>query len=216
MRHGCDWPPGPVEMRRQLRTAYKTLSGNGGSKRQKQCGDRARIFLGLEFVHQELFCLDLPCGLHEDKAAATGQFWGLEIDMIKWVIAAICSIASCVAYGNERISCVSELRIPEYSSLARQARLIGTAIVRIVSGEEGEARKISVKGVHKLLERAVIDSIHASRFKAECKGQEIQLLFIFELDKPAKQIDAGYVVFRPPNIFVIRAAYFPVSGQATK
>ncbi len=110
-------------------------------------------------------------------------------------------------------SCATELRIPQYPLLARQARLIGKASVSLRIDQYGKPREILVEGVHKLLEKAVTDSVRLSRFVGRCENQMVHLEFIFELEDPPKQADSGYVIFRPPNIFVLRAATFPMSGQ---
>lgn len=110
--------------------------------------------------------------------------------------------------------CLLELHVPQYPSLARQARLVGTAAVELTVGDRGDATAISIKGVDRLLEEAAKEAVRSSRFAESCRSQSIRFTFIFELQEPPKQRDSSQVLFRPPNVFVIRASYFPLSGQS--
>lgn len=121
-----------------------------------------------------------------------------------------------VLIGADGWECVSELRLPQYPSLARQARLTGKASVNLKIDQHGRPVEIVVEGVHRLLEKTVIDSVRLSLFKIGCEDKSVRFQFIFELEDPPKQADFWYVLFRPPNVFVLRAAKFPVSGQSTR
>lgn len=67
-------------------------------------------------------------------------------------------------------------------------------------------------GVHRLLETAIGETLQSSRFSASCEGQTVRLLYIFELKGLPQQAGSDHVLFRPPNVFVIRSSPFPVSG----
>lgn len=117
------------------------------------------------------------------------------------------------SFGGDITGCLTELRLPQYPSLARQAKLSGKALVSVKIDEQGKATEIVVDGLHRILQRTVVDSIRLSEFKSSCKDLVVHFQVHFELEQPPKQADLGYVLFRPPNIFVVRASSFPVSGH---
>jgi hypothetical protein len=133
-----------------------------------------------------------------------------------WAVIGLYIASSAVLLGDDNWACIPELRLPQYPSLARQARLSGKALVSLRVDGQGKPTEILVEGVHRFLERTVSDSIRRSRFSIGCEGRILHFQFNFELESPAKQVDSGYVLFRPPNIFVLRAAYFPISGHSTQ
>jgi TonB family protein len=116
----------------------------------------------------------------------------------------------------DTLACIRELRVPEYPLLARQARITGKATVSIKIDQDGKPNEIVVEGVHKLLQAAVADAMEQSHFSADCGAHDRRFEFHFELEGAPKQTDSGRVLFRPPSVFVIRAASFPVSGQSAR
>ncbi len=118
--------------------------------------------------------------------------------------------------GSSNLSCFSELQIPQYPDLARQARISGISTVSFIVDQHENRSKISVKAAHKILEDAATESMQKSILSKDCIHTEIKIQFISELAEPAKQIDTSKVLFRSPDTFVIRSQYFPVNGNGVQ
>ncbi len=118
--------------------------------------------------------------------------------------------------GNSSGNCFSELEIPQYPDLARQARISGISTVSFNVDQQGNRPTISVKAPHKILEDAVTESMKKSILNKNCTDKEIKIQFIFELAEPAREINTSKILFRSPDTFVIRSKYFPVSGSSAQ
>lgn len=116
-----------------------------------------------------------------------------------------------VVLAIEPLACVEELHLPAYPRLIRAARLTGVASATISIGDGEKPLAVSVDGVTTLLKNAVTEALERSRFRSSCKREKVVLQFVFELEHPATRDDQAHVTFTPPNVFAIRAGYFPIS-----
>lgn len=106
--------------------------------------------------------------------------------------------------SSEVGECVSELRVPTYPLLARQAQLSGTATVSVKIGPAGVVQEVSVSRIHQLFAQASREAIASSKFNANCAGEVVEFIYNFQLrELPGKYVESE-IYFRPPNIFIIR------------
>lgn len=113
----------------------------------------------------------------------------------------------------ELYPCVTELKIPDYPPLARQAGLEGIVVVKVRFGSSSIPLFYSIHGPHKLLESASKHAMDKSSFSSECVGEVEDIVFDFRLMSPRKRSADNAVFFKPPNIFIIRSNQYPIGGE---
>lgn len=104
---------------------------------------------------------------------------------------------------TRQLRCVRRIQVPEYSPVARQARLTGTAATTVTLGEGGAVERVDVTGVDRLLKDYVERAIRLSEFSPECRGERLSFLFTFSLRYPPDHFPRPSLAFSPPNHFFI-------------
>lgn len=120
-------------------------------------------------------------------------------------------LSACAVVGGESrphqqpmLTCVVRLNVPHYPPLARFARLGGLALTEVEIGKNGGTSRIKVAGVHPVLAGEIEARMRASRFRADCEGKSVHLLFNFTIEGEATEESvSAEVVFEPPHTFVI-------------
>src|SRR5947209_17448788 len=79
--------------------------------------------------------------------------------------------------GESNIACALTIRIPNYPSIARAARIVGTATVSILLGNNGKPKEITVTGVKPILRKTVEEELSLSEYSPSCTGRRIRLIF---------------------------------------
>jgi hypothetical protein len=112
-------------------------------------------------------------------------------------------------------SCVNELVLPKYPSLARQARIEGTVRVFVEIGAKGDHKASIEPGSHKLLRQAVEKSLKDAEFNQDCASRNVTLDFVFTIDAARKPrtADDGELAIKAPGEVIIKAAPFPMTGK---
>jgi hypothetical protein len=101
--------------------------------------------------------------------------------------------------------CVVELNLPAYSGIEWQARLAGTAEVKIRVGKYGRAADISVVGIHQVLAVLIRGALEKSIFVSSCEGRTLSYKLTLEIEGPPSQGPVNSVKVRPPNHYIITA-----------
>jgi hypothetical protein len=112
---------------------------------------------------------------------------------------------SLVAAEALNSRCIEELKIPDYTPLARNSGAQGTAVAHVEIQKAGPHR-IEVHGVGLALDAAVRMSLDKSRFDRSCAGRKVILEFEFRVGK-----EKTSVTFLPPNKFVISTSPAPLN-----
>ncbi len=104
--------------------------------------------------------------------------------------------------------------MPEYSGIARQARIEGTLSANIKLGPAAEVKEVAAPEVSarpqlKLLLPSVEYALRKSQFRRDCAGKELVLVFEFRItgdpyDGVQKEFAFGY-----PNRFAITSRPAP-------
>jgi hypothetical protein len=118
-----------------------------------------------------------------------------------------------------RIACIERLEMPQYPRIALAAAVQGDVTVSVVVGAPGTTPGVSVQDNALNAPRfigafttSLNDSVRASRFKPECSGQTVTLVYGFRLadrEDPSVVFLGERVRFTPPNRFEIRAVRPP-------
>ena len=114
-------------------------------------------------------------------------------------------------------NCMERLAVPRYPLIARQASLEGTVELEVhLDVEARKVRKSIRSKANPILKEAVDDAAARASFLDHCSGQEIRLLFVFQLELQAdpKLYDPGDVVLQSPNRITIKAARFPLNASS--
>ena len=105
--------------------------------------------------------------------------------------------AACAQDAEPNMACVERLAIPKYPALAAQARISGNVAATITIDSDGSTHTNTTG--HSLLAPYTKDAIHRSRFRSDCGGKTLKLIFHFDFDAdPLKAVSFSY-----PNQFWI-------------
>jgi hypothetical protein len=123
---------------------------------------------------------------------------------MRTMLLGICTGSVVVGWTTPLERCVTELRLPMYPPIARQARITGTAVVTIRPGHRDRGAEVLVRGVPAILANEVRRSIALSHLKTSCGLDEITYRITFKIEGAANDmaVDTS-VAFRPPTDFVI-------------
>ena len=110
------------------------------------------------------------------------------------------------------MACVERLEMPVYPALAAAARVRGT-VSATVAVAASDSVKTTATG-HVLLVDTVQKAIQASRFRANCGGTYVKLIFHFELDEGSNPATPRRVSFGYPNEFWIIVTPPIIKNQA--
>jgi len=114
--------------------------------------------------------------------------------------------------GDSNMSCVERLEIPGYPALAAQARIQGTITVSVALASDGRVGKVETEAASKysqarsLFGTPVWKAIREAKFRADCGGKTVRLIFHFDLEGIAGLQTRASVLFGYPNTFWIIAA----------
>ena len=105
------------------------------------------------------------------------------------------------------LECVANLSIPRYEPLARQARLSGNVVARVLIAGNGSVANVSVAGnAPRLLLDIVRRSIGESSYHPNCRNTITEILFDFKIiGEPTDQSSYERLSFTWPNRFTITA-----------
>jgi hypothetical protein len=115
------------------------------------------------------------------------------------------------AQDTSNTGCIEKLQIPAYPLLARQARLTGTLSVTVDLGTNGNIEKVSARSqlnndrAQSVLLMPIESVLRKSRFRRECAGKQITLVFEFGLYGDPYDDQQQEVAFGSPNRFFITA-----------
>jgi len=102
--------------------------------------------------------------------------------------------------------------MPEYPISALQSRVDGSVWTRVEVNPQGMAGKINTQVVSawsngaSLLTPPVEAAIHASKFKADCAGKTVAVVFRYELHGDATMHPKVTTREEPPNLVWIESA----------
>ncbi len=114
--------------------------------------------------------------------------------------------------NDSNMSCVERLEIPGYPVLAAQARIQGTITVSVALTTDGSVGKVETEVASKysqarsLFGTPVWKAIREAKFRSDCAGKTVRLIFHFDLEGTAGLQTKGTVLFGYPNTFWIVAA----------
>jgi hypothetical protein len=102
------------------------------------------------------------------------------------------------------VQCAAVLPVPQYSIVARLARLVGSVSVQALV-RDGVATDVNIAGdIHPALRVLVEQSVGATRFLSQCNNLQLAVRFTFEMRGMARfEHDPGSVTFKAPNEFII-------------
>jgi hypothetical protein len=106
------------------------------------------------------------------------------------------------------ISCIDRLQMPTFPALARKARVQGTINAVVVLSPQGSVQTMNTKG-HPLLVPSVEDIIRTAKFRSDCGGKTVTLVFDFRLAGSGSQQPMQSVSFGAPNRFWIAVQPLP-------
>jgi hypothetical protein len=132
----------------------------------------------------------------------------------------VCLVSSRLARGQDAkspvssIECVQRLTMPNYPALALHAKIQGTVIahIRIDADKTAQIRlELTAKPPHidremGTITPAVERTLLAAKWRSECTGQNVILIFDFEIDQFQTPGSGHRVSVGPPNHFWITAA----------
>ncbi|HTR38646.1 MAG TPA: hypothetical protein VMH80_22225 [Bryobacteraceae bacterium] len=110
------------------------------------------------------------------------------------------------------LECYEHLTMPEYPISALQSRVDGSVWTRVEVNPQGMAGKINTQVVSawsngaSLLTPPVEAAIHASKFKADCAGKTVAVVFRYELHGDATMHPKVTTREEPPNLVWIESA----------
>jgi hypothetical protein len=120
------------------------------------------------------------------------------------------------AESPTNIECLEHLEIPDYPSLARQARIQATQTVKVLLSDQATIQSIAVSlqgkavNLESFFKEGAEKAVKNSRFSKTCGGKTITVVFQYELSN-----DDGSLAFEPPNHFLIRSGAVTVNTEVT-
>ena len=115
----------------------------------------------------------------------------------------LCSLSRAqAAEAESNFSCIEQIQIPRYPRLALFARVTGDVETRIRLSPQAAIEKIASSG-HPLLVSGVETTMRAAKFRAECAGKTITLIFEFKFSGIESFEPRETVFLNYPNRFVI-------------
>lgn len=102
------------------------------------------------------------------------------------------------------LACVTDLHIPQYSALARNAGSAGTAEVKVRIEGGSQPPEVTITGVTADLRAMTAAALESSTFAAACANRELRFTFRFEQNAKAGGKSAPFLSFSPPGTFTIR------------
>ena len=123
-------------------------------------------------------------------------------------------VAFCLpAFGQSgtaaetNMQCVERLEMPTYPWFARVMFIQGNVASTVTIGANGSVQDLKSPGAHPILTPAVEKALRASKFRINCAGKAVTLVYSFVIDKTLKSDRAGQSVsFAFPNEFSITVA----------
>ena len=115
-------------------------------------------------------------------------------------------IAGSSLLGNE-LSCVSELLVPVYPPVARNAGLNGKIDLVFQLEPGGAVAKVAIVNSPKAFDAAAKLLAQKVKFTSDCSAQQVHITILFEIDPNAErdQSSAHMVKFIAPGTFVVKA-----------
>lgn len=104
-----------------------------------------------------------------------------------------------ISQADSNVACVERLKIPAYPALANAARIQGT-ITATISLSSHEISVSAASNAGPILSSAVKQAIGESKFRTDCAGKTVTLIFEFKLG--ASGSDEKHF-FESPNKFLI-------------
>jgi hypothetical protein len=108
--------------------------------------------------------------------------------------------------ADSNLACVERLNMPRYPRLAAQARVEASIMASVLVGSDGLAKKIDTSKDAKfsnLFAAPVSAVIQAAKFRTECAGKTVQLIFNFNLIGVSQGTQKETFSFGYPNVFWI-------------
>lgn len=109
------------------------------------------------------------------------------------------------------LECYEHLTMPDYPISALQSRVDGSVWTRVQVNSDGTAGKIDTQVVSawsngaKLLTPPVDKAIHASKFKPDCAGKTVAVVFRYELHGDSTVHPTVTTREEPPNLVWIES-----------
>lgn len=128
--------------------------------------------------------------------------------MLAPLLLIMCSAAS-LAEEQPGLACVGEMALPVYSGVIWQARITGTARVRIALDARGRPSEVRVESPHVSLTNWLTWWFKKSSFLQQCGGQTIDLTFKYRLEGANHEMPDNQIVIKYPGTFEI-TAYPPI------
>lgn len=113
------------------------------------------------------------------------------------------------AADRAALGCIQDVELPVYSSLIWQARITGTAVVKIALDTGGRPIDVHVDGPHVALTNWLTLWFKKSSFLSECDGQTITLTLRYRLEGPNHERPENRVVLKYPGTIEF-VAYPPI------
>lgn len=110
-------------------------------------------------------------------------------------------------------ACLTELTVPRYPELARQAHMQGVVKATLLIGASGRVDRVSIQTPQKLLELTIRRALLTVKISPSCHDTQVPLVFEFQLEDLVRPYDPGQVSYRAPLTFVIRAGIPPINEQ---
>ena len=109
----------------------------------------------------------------------------------------------CANSNAGDLSCVQEMLLPGYGSIARKAKAPGSVEVVLTIGEHGKLQGLSTSTTDKFLAQEVEVFLKFNTiFSPECSGKSVVLVFTFALRGEPVENPTVRVSFKGPNEFV--------------
>src|ERR1700676_2972455 len=120
--------------------------------------------------------------------------------VLTFVVVSGCS-SVLAATSPTGLTCIDEMLLPSYGTIARKAAQPGTVLSRVRIGANGKPDSVRSSSPDPFLTKEVeIFLRYNTSFKSTCSGQTITLKFTFVMDKVEPTVNPGLnIKFRGPN-----------------
>ena len=121
------------------------------------------------------------------------------------VVLALFAFASLSADEVPALGCINEMAVPVYAGVIWQARIVGTATVKLSLRADGSPSEVHVESPHVSLTNWLTWWFMKTSFLPRCGGQTIQLAIKYRLQGEKRESPENEVTVKFPNTFEITA-----------
>jgi hypothetical protein len=122
------------------------------------------------------------------------------------LLAGLTSMATLYADDVGDPSCIQDMLLSSYGSIARKAAQPGTVTAIVTVAPTGSLADLTLKATDKFLALEVETFLRGNTtFRSDCAGKKITIMFTFLLKGPPQINPSVNIRFRGPNHFVIES-----------